>query len=172
MAADPAPVLDPSRLYEKDYYAWTREQAEALRRLAAGEAEVAIDFENLIEQVEGLGEADVRTVQSQLRRVMLHLLKLEYSPSPRPRRQWINSVVDARAEIDLYMTASLRHRVEPAAAHQYERARRLAAGDLAEHSENAAAQALPETLPYTLDQLLDEEWYPANRHGLVDEELW
>jgi hypothetical protein len=37
------------------------------------------------------------------------------------------------------------------------------------HGEAAAARELPNECPYTLDELLDHGWYPANRAGLTDE---
>jgi hypothetical protein len=37
------------------------------------------------------------------------------------------------------------------------------------HGERAAAKALPQTCPYSFDQIVMQDWYPQNRHGLVDE---
>jgi hypothetical protein len=34
----------PEQLYEDDFYAWTRDQARALRRLAGSRPNVALDF--------------------------------------------------------------------------------------------------------------------------------
>ncbi len=34
------------------------------------------------------------------------------------------------------------------------------------YGEEAAAEALPETCPYALADLLRHGWYPASRHGL------
>ena len=34
----------PEQLYEEDFYAWTRDQAQALRRLAASRPNLALDF--------------------------------------------------------------------------------------------------------------------------------
>ena len=50
----------------------------------------------------------------------------------------------------------------------YDRARRRVARELASQGEGDAAQALPATCPYGLDDLLADEWWPANRHGLTD----
>jgi hypothetical protein len=33
-----------------------------------------------------------------------------------------------------------------------------------------AARAVPAENPYLLEQLTDPTWYPANRHGLIDED--
>jgi hypothetical protein len=69
-------------LYRDYFYAWTRDQAGALRRLAETRPNADVDWANLLEEVEDLGKADLRAVQSQLRRVIEHCLKLS-SPPPR-----------------------------------------------------------------------------------------
>jgi len=51
-----AKVLERS-LYETDYYAWTREQAAALRSMAAARVDTKLDLENLADEVESLGGA-------------------------------------------------------------------------------------------------------------------
>ena len=53
-----AKVLERS-LYQTDYYAWTRQQAAALRELAAARANTTLDLENLAEEVEKLGRSDL-----------------------------------------------------------------------------------------------------------------
>lgn len=53
----------------------------------------------------------------------------------------------------------------------YEHARRSARLALLDHPEPEAAAALPQSCPYTLDQLLEDGWYPANRHGLPSPEV-
>src|SRR5262245_15384921 len=74
-----AKVLERS-LYQADYYAWTKQQAAELRRLAAARADSTLDLANLAEEVESLGTSQLSGVKSQMRRVMEHLLKLEHSP--------------------------------------------------------------------------------------------
>ncbi len=75
-------------LYDTDYYAWALSQADELRRLAETRPNTAIDFEHLIEEIEGLAGGSLNAVLSQLERLLVHLLKLEYSPAAYPRRLW------------------------------------------------------------------------------------
>jgi hypothetical protein len=159
----------PEQLYEDDFYAWTREQARALRRLADQRWNGPLDLLHLAEEVEDLGSEQQWAVESQLERVLEHLLKLEHSPSPDPRRQWMISVVDARGEIERRMTPTIRREVEPGLATLYRRARRKAELALATHGEVDAARALAIDCPYAFDDLLADEWWPANRHGLTDD---
>ena len=163
----PRAMTDPE-LYEADFYAWTKVQADRLRRLQAERANLDLDLPHLAEEVEDLGKAERNLLRSQLRRILEHCLKLEWSPTPEPRRSWRLSIVEARIEISDHMTATLRRDVEGELPRLHEQARRLARQALIENGETDAAAALPADCPYTLDQLLDDDWYPANRHGLRD----
>ena len=157
-----------AKLYDDDFYLWTRNQAEALRRLAAERWNGPLDLEHLAVEVEDLGTSQLSTVRSQIERVIEHLLKLEFSPAADPRRGWLVSVLNARGHAADRMTAAMRNEIEPALPRLYARARRRAVISLTEHGELDLAAVLPKTCPYTLDQLLDEDWFPANQHGLVD----
>ena len=65
------------QLYENDFYAWTRDQAKALRRLAATRPNVELDFGHLIEEAADLGVSQRDALRSQVRRIIVHCLKLE-----------------------------------------------------------------------------------------------
>jgi hypothetical protein len=56
--------------YETDFYAWTQEQAQALRA-RQGEA---LDWNNLAEEIESMGRSDADALASQLTRLLMHLL--------------------------------------------------------------------------------------------------
>ena len=162
-------VTRPEQLYKDDFYAWTRDQAAALRRLADERWNGPLDLLHLAEEVEDLGSEQQWAVESQLERVIEHLLKLEHSPSRKARRQWMISVVDARGEIERRLTATIRREVEPSLPDRYRRARRKAELSLLDHGETDGARALPDACPYALDELLADEWWPANRQGLTDQ---
>ena len=40
--------------------------------------------------------------------------------------------------------------------------------DFIKHGEREAADALPQACPYRFEQIVDQGWYPQNRHGVVD----
>jgi hypothetical protein len=162
-----AKVLERS-LYQTDYYAWTKQQAAELRRLAAARANTTLDLANLAEEVESLGTSQLSGVKSQMRRVMEHLLKLEHSPAAEPRAGWRRTIIEARDEISDDLTATLRGDAEAALDLLYEQSRRRARTALAEHGDRVAAEALPATCPYSFDQITSHDWYPTNRHGIVD----
>ena len=78
----------PPSLYETDYCAWTRQQAADLRKLAKRRTNTPIDAAHLAEEVEDLGRSERDAVRSQVRRIIEHLLKLEFSPAAEPRAEW------------------------------------------------------------------------------------
>ena len=49
-------------LYEEDFYAWTQQQADLLRRLPPLGNE--LDLEHIAEEIEDLGRSDLRAAQS------------------------------------------------------------------------------------------------------------
>ncbi len=139
-------------LYEADFYVWAREQAALLR---AGRYE-ELDLQNLIEEVDDLGISLYRSVRSQLRTIIEHLLKLEHSPAQGPRSLWQDTIAVQRTDLEDDLTPSLRARIEAELPRQYERARAAAARALRRHGEGVAAGALPEACPYTLDQIASD----------------
>jgi hypothetical protein len=161
-------ATSPEQLYKQDFYAWTRDQAKALRRLADQRWNGPLDLLHLAEEVEDLGSEQQWAVESQLERIIEHLLKLEHSPNAEPRRQWMILVNNARGEIGRRLTPTIRNQVEPALSELYRRSRRNAELSLLDHKEVEAARALPADCPYAFADLLADEWWPANRHGLTD----
>ena len=160
----PEPAVPPPAPYEADFYAWTQDQARRLREAAAARVNLPLDFENLAEEVESMGRSDARAVNSALTRIIEHVLKLEYSPAREPRGGWEDSVSIQRdhALADLSDSPSLYGKIDLAGAYR----RALIVGKRGLGRDGIAPPKLPSECPYTLDQLLDPDWWPASRHGL------
>jgi hypothetical protein len=152
-----------SDLYEQDFIGWTEQQARLLREAAARGTNLPLDWANLIEEVEGLGRSQYDAVASQIRRAILHLLKLQVSPAVAPRAGWLGSVREARAEVEarLETDPGLRSRVAEMIRREWPRANRLAAQELADHGEDQPALDVRQRLgdPYSHDQILGD-WLP------------
>jgi hypothetical protein len=144
-----------AELYERDLGAWARRQAELLRARRFDE----LDLERLILEVEDLGGADYRSVRSRLRTIIEHLLKLQHSPAQAPRRGWHDSIINQRGGLRQDLTPTIRRRVRGELAPIYRRARADAATGLRYYGEDAAADALPETCPYSFEQITGD-WLP------------
>ncbi len=80
LAPSPAgrPAPEPGSLYERDFYSWSRQQAEALKRRDFA----AVDWENVIEEIEDLGIDKKNLWTKFCARVIEHLLKIEYWDYP------------------------------------------------------------------------------------------
>ncbi len=81
-------MAEHQSLYDNDFLAWSKQQAEALRVAMRDGSNQSLDFGNLAEEIEDLGKSVRRELQSQIRRVVRHLLKLDHSPAREPRRDW------------------------------------------------------------------------------------
>ena len=156
--------MDGLATYDGDFYAWTQEQARLLREAAALRFNTPLDFAHLAEEVEDMGKSDRRSVNSALARVIEHLLKLEFSPAVRPRGGWRKSVREHRAQIldALADSPSLRGKLDVATA--FRRGRGFAADGLDE--DRVDEKLLPMDCAYSAEDLLDESFWPTNRHGL------
>ena len=142
-------------LYDEDFYVWTRTQAKLLRAKRFDE----LDLANLTEEIEDLGGALERAVRSRVRLVIEHLFKLQHSSAKDPRLGWRATVRVQRSELLNDLTPSLRRHLADNLSDLYARARHDAEGSMRDHGEQDAADALPATCPYTLDQITGD-WLP------------
>jgi hypothetical protein len=76
-----------NKLYDHDFFAWTQDQADALKRRSVNE----LDWENLLEEVEDLGRSERRELRSRLIVLMTHVLKWELQPEMRSR-SWMATI--------------------------------------------------------------------------------
>lgn len=150
----------PDSLYNRDFYAWTKEQADALRREALHGNNAPIDWENIAEELESLGRSDWNELESRLAVLLVHLLKLMYVEEQRDRnaRQWRLSINEQRRMIPKRLKQSPS--LSPVLRTSFP-------GIYAEAVEVAAEEAevdlsrFPAEPPFTLDQALDRA-YPEH----------
>ena len=144
-----------SALYEQDFLRWTEQQAALLRagRLAD------LDIEHLREEIEDMGKEQKLALQSLLRMILVHLLKLEFSPAHDLRNQWIEEVLGFRAQAEnrLEDTPSLRHYADELFAKAWPQARKIARKSFEIYGEN---MQVPVECPYTLEQVLGSDFLP------------
>jgi hypothetical protein len=60
----------PDQLYEADFYAWTRQQALALRRFARTRPNIPLDLEHIAEGIQDLGKSERDTLYSLAQRII------------------------------------------------------------------------------------------------------
>jgi hypothetical protein len=141
-----------SEAYATDYYGWTREQADALARRSANE----LDWENLREEVEGLGKQQRSELHSHLKRLLQHLLKWRYQEARRSR-SWTLTVAEQRAEAERVVQAnpSLKPELGSVLQEAYRTARIAAARDT-----KLPISTFPDQPPFTFEEAMTEpvEW--------------
>jgi len=152
-------------LYDRDFFAWSREQAEALRNAGRLRTNEPVDWENVAEEIESLGRSERRELGSRIRQIVEHLVKLQLSPASEPRAGWRDSIRQQRREIAdlLEDSPSLRAQLDAIVREQSRRAVPDAVADLQGRGELGPAQRRQPTagreFAYTAEQVLGE-WYP------------
>ncbi len=135
----------PAELYEKDFYAWTQDQAAALRDHVHGDNR--LDVEHLAEEVEDLGNSELQAVESFVEQIIAHLLKLDYSGQNDPRAHWRAEVLNFRRSAERKVSPTIRSKVEADLEGRYARGREIAALGAIVH-EPDLIRRLPKTCPY------------------------
>ena len=87
-----------SVLYNSDFNLWIQKTVSDLKSKDMD----AIDWEHLIDEIEGMGKSDRRALQSYLERLIEHLLKLKYWNAERDRceRGWKIEILEFRSRIE------------------------------------------------------------------------
>lgn len=155
-------MSDVKALYDEDFVLWSKQQAEALRAAARGATNQPIDWENVAEEIDSLGRSDKRELGSQIRRIIEHLLKLEHSRAIDPRHGWIESIGNARNEVEVLLedSPSLKGEVVEFIAAELKRASRKVLRDLDDYGEldrTSAARIVART--YAPEEVLGD-WFP------------
>jgi hypothetical protein len=135
-------------LYERDFYAWTQAQADALRRRSANE----LDWENLQEEIDSMGRQQRSELRSHFVILLLHLLKWRFQPTRRSR-SWRLSIEEQRREIGdmLEENPSLHPAQEAVFASAYRIARLKALRET-----RLSDAAIPEVNPFDLATAMTE----------------
>ncbi len=144
-------------LYETDFVKWAEEQATLLteRRFDL------LDLEHLIEEVDDLAGRHRDALESDLRVILIHLLKLAYTKGSRdPERAWKRSAENARDEIQFLFEdyPSLRNYIAPLSVRAYRKAVVKAHKELRDYGDDH--EPFPADCPWTLDEVLDHEFWP------------
>src|SRR5258708_16153739 len=83
-----------AELYRLDFHAWCLGVGELL-----GDGETSrLDADHLREEIESLAGRDEREVISRMKRIIQHLLKLQYQPARRSK-SWHATLVNQRGEV-------------------------------------------------------------------------
>ena len=142
-----------SQLYDTDFYSWTQRTAALLRARRFDE----VDVEHAAEEIEDMGKRDLKELNSRLQVVLMHLLKWQLQPERRSG-SWQSTIVAQRLEIGalLRQSPSLRPKVASELAGNYVSAVKRAIPEIGLEKD-----AFPARCPFTVEQILDEDFLPA-----------
>lgn len=141
-------------LHDRDFYAWTQQQAELIR---AGNI-ADLDLEHLLEEIESMGASERSQLQSRLKILLGHLLKYQHQPAFRSR-SWIATIKEQRLSVMelLEDNPSLRHALDERVGKAYRQGVLLAVKET-----DMDERKFPSSCPYTCEQILDLGFYPGD----------
>ncbi len=138
-----------TNLYDTDYNLWILDTVQKLQCKDLDN----LDWENLIEEVLGLGRSDKRKLESLMTRLIEHLLKLGYWQSERNYNQnhWRREIRNFRKQIkrELKASPSLKNYLVQIFDELYQDARELLADD-----SGLPIDMFPEQPIVTLEQVI------------------
>jgi hypothetical protein len=141
--------------YDTDLVLWSREQADLLRRMAAGErVNDQVDWQNVAEEIESLGKSDQRELRRRIQVILRHLFKLHASGTEPPRTGWRRTIVEQRSQLQILLddSPSLARQIPEAIAKVQATARQLAVSDLSDFNEQPTHSI--DDLTFSPDQVL------------------
>jgi Domain of unknown function DUF29 len=138
-----------SELYDRDFYAWTAEQADLLRAGNLSSADIA----HIAEELESMGRSEKRELVSRLTILLQHLLKWRFQPDRRST-SWRLSIANTRDQLAEHLAdnPSLKAKLPDAVASAYRYARRYAAIET-----GFPEDTFPIDCPWTLEQAMQDE---------------
>ncbi len=143
------------QLYETDYYLWVLETVKQLQNKNLD----FLDWENLIEEVLDLSKREKRKLQSLLKRLLEHLLKLKYweNEVKKNKQHWRGEIANFRQKIKYQLedSPSLKSYLDEIFLQSYQDARIIAS-----EKSGLPLNLFPEQPMAPLKQVLDENWLP------------
>jgi len=102
-----------------------------------------------------LARKDKLALQSLLEQIIRHLLLIQYWEEERERasRHWRSEVTSFRCQINRRITKNFSNYLDDNMSLIYRKARKYVI-------DKSGVDTFPNECPYSLDQILDENWFP------------
>lgn len=144
--------MNNSSLYNKDFYAWTMHTAKLLRQGKLKEIDVA----HIVEEIESMGGRERRELSNRLALLIAHLLKWQFQGTHRSNSGKY-TIKEQRLQVSelLEESPSLQHELSHRLNQAYKKALIMAVLET-----GLLENIFPQECPYTLDQCLDEQFFP------------
>jgi hypothetical protein len=144
---------DLSDLFYQDENEWYSKAAQYVSNKQVD----MLDLEQLKDLLESMARRDRHALYSNLLLLIQHLLKWQYQPERNSGKSWLRTIVEQRSQIEIEIKDSrnLRNYVNGIFNDAYAKARRNASIEC-----QLALSTFPEIPPFTLQQVLDENYFP------------
>jgi len=141
-----------TNLHDRDFYAWTQQQAQLLKAGRVHEA----DFDHLIEELESMGASERRQLINRLAVLLAHLLKWHHQPTFRGR-SWQLTMKEQRRQLERHLrdNPTLASRLPEFVADAYGDAVLRAARET-----GLEEGVFAESCPYTEAEILSVDFLP------------
>ncbi|MFM8294325.1 MAG: DUF29 domain-containing protein [Microcystaceae cyanobacterium] len=144
-------VISSQTTYDQDFALWVEENIALIRAKNYD----AVDWENLIEEVEGLTRSDKRELENRLITLFEHALKRRYVPLQDCYRGWELTLIRTQQKIEQILrdSPSLRNYLWGIKSKCYQNALK--------NTRKEYDEIFPDRLPFSddIDQLLTEEFW-------------
>jgi hypothetical protein len=139
--------------YDQDFYSWIYKNIDLLKQRKFSE----IDVDILIDELESMAKCDRRELSNCFMLLVAYLLKWQFQPE-QISGSWKSSICEQRIKISkqLEESPSLKNTLEESILKSYPSAVILAAKEL-----NLPITWFPERCLYSIEQLLNEDFYPS-----------
>jgi Domain of unknown function DUF29 len=145
-------LLKKNILYEQDYCLWLENTAQLLKERLLEQ----VDFDNLIEEIEAMGRSQKSAFKSNLKILLMHLLKWKYQQNKRSN-SWRSTIREHRQRIrdDFADSPSLKRYFAEIFAETYKDSRELTSDET-----GLKLEIFPMNCPLTDEQILDTNYLP------------
>jgi hypothetical protein len=149
--------------YDRDFDSWIQQHIALLKQGRVNE----IDVEHLIEELEDMGKSNPRELENRFVILIAHLLKWQFQLKQLSEkwqefdgRSWQRSIIEQRSQIRklLKNVPSLKKHIQNAVIEAYPYALGIAIKET-----KLPSSTFPDSCLYTIDQLLDEDFYPESQ---------
>jgi len=140
--------------HDLDFYLWTQQTAQVLRSGNFSQ----IELDDLIEEVEDMGNSQKDALESNLIRVIQHLLKWKYQPEKRSN-SWKASITEHSLRLNraFKKSPSLRRYFDQVLDECYSDARLIISRET-----GLDLSAFPPQCPFNSEDILDPQYLPES----------
>jgi hypothetical protein len=138
-----------NQLYQEDFYLWLQQTSKDLSEKNFNN----LDLENLIEEIEAMGRSEKIALASNLRVLLMHLLKYQYQPEKRSN-SWQYTIFKHRNRIqDIFENSpSLKRYYEEIFDKSYQQARKAASIET-----GLPLNHFPALCPFSQTEILEDQ---------------